>query len=244
MVTREFVEMFIKTPLIFLHFFVAALAISAIVRTDLVMLSVMGMKLSENVHQKFQQLKRNLIDMLLILWASGAALVMFAYLAAPKTVFENEKLWMKVAVVLILTLNGFALHFVSKRYKPGITFIDMKGWFLMSCLGVISTTSWAWACFLGVGRAWNHKMPIATILPMYIATLMVGVAVLLIVRMWASKPMNMDASTVEKNIHYFETPEEEEKENRRGGGAWVDTALMAPGPLVKRAKIEKLHGFH
>src|SRR5207253_10847465 len=73
----------------------------------------------------------------------------------------NQKLWAKVSVVALLSLNGALLHRVGfpLLQKAPFVLLDSCARIRLALLGAFSMSGWLFAAFLGVARAWNHVLP-------------------------------------------------------------------------------------
>ncbi len=89
---------------------------------------------------------------LLALWISGLGLIGIDTGFDPAVMLDKPKLLAKLSVVLVLTLNGWALHrwafplLASPQDEP------QKAAGLPALLGGISSASWLFAAFLGVAK--------------------------------------------------------------------------------------------
>ena len=122
---------------------------------------------------------------LLALWITGALLVGMDIWAKDVSVLFNPKLQAKIAVVALLTVNGFALH---GKVLPALQRVrcmldlspSMRGFAVMA--GAVSGVSWLYAAALGVGRPLNWKYSLGEIMmayPAFIACGFMGMTLLL-----------------------------------------------------------------
>ncbi|WP_292168667.1 hypothetical protein [Mesorhizobium sp.] len=111
-----------------------------------------------------------------LLWVSGLGFLVLYHFAEPEKL-TNPKIWAKVVIVAILTLNGVAIHklvipFVRQRIGSqllvGMT-PRMRGT-LVGC-GVVSLVSWTMPVVLGTAPQLNFVVPCALILAGYAAVL-------------------------------------------------------------------------
>jgi hypothetical protein len=109
---------------------------------------------------------------LVILWTSGAGLIWVNLLAKPEYL-TNQKLWAKIAIVAVLTLNGFLVHklvlpFLQKsmgnRLFESVNRKQIAG---MTLLGSISLVSWTVPFVLGKASELNYVTPMVEILAIY-----------------------------------------------------------------------------
>ena len=111
---------------------------------------------------------------LVMLWLTGAALIAIGYAAKPEYI-ENPKLWAKVLIVWILTVNGFAIHAkvlpLLKRSVGRTIFAGRpkRQIGFLTGLGAISFTSWVTPFVLGKASELNYVTPMLPILGVYAA---------------------------------------------------------------------------
>lgn len=172
---------FAKLPgmaLVFSHFVASAVAIVTLLQTDFHLLRRYGAVLTTDDCQRIHRAKPVMTAALWALWITGILICLLGWLRDPAYLL-NQKLMMKVLVVEILTLNGLFLHGYAFRFvKPGIVLArqGMRAQFTLAVLGAISSTSWLFACFLGLARPLNNLPNFYDILAFY--GLMLGGAIL------------------------------------------------------------------
>jgi len=113
---------------------------------------------------------------LVLIWVTGALLVADNALAVPASIM-NQKLWAKLAIVTVLTLNALLLHGIvlprvtSRVGQP--LFEWMFDWLPMVSilLGAVSAMSWTFAAYLGVARELNGDANLRPILGSYLVAL-------------------------------------------------------------------------
>ncbi|MFT3856606.1 MAG: hypothetical protein QM742_03545 [Aquabacterium sp.] len=163
----------LKTSLVFAHFFASAVALAAILRADFFILTRYGSALTAKSCARIHGVKRVVGPALLVLWLTGLAICFHGYLHAP-AYLTNQKLWMKVMVVLTLTLNGWFLHRHAFRHiRPGVCLAELaprtrRG---LIAMGSLSSGSWLFACFLGIARALNNKPNLVDLAGVYLLML-------------------------------------------------------------------------
>ncbi len=115
-----------------------------------------------------------------LLWLSGLGLLAY-YSAFDLAALQNPKVWAKVAIVAVLTLNGLFIH---AQVLPLITRQAGRGLFdgisevrksLLLTAGAVSIISWYMPLFLAVSRPLNFVVPAQTILSAYGVLLVVAV---------------------------------------------------------------------
>ncbi|WP_064503896.1 hypothetical protein [Methylobacterium platani] len=109
-----------------------------------------------------------------LLWLSGLGFLAVYAVESPDK-FDNPKLWAKIAVVLVLTINGLLIHAVvlpgvlrdlSRPMLDGVSGLR-TGIFLVS--GAVSGVSWYAAFALGLMRELNGRVPATLLLALWLA---------------------------------------------------------------------------
>lgn len=109
---------------------------------------------------------------LVLLWATGFGFLAY-YGAFEPIKFGNEKVWAKMLIVLILTINGFFIHAVilpKVKAQIGKSLLEGMSTREKSVLltsGAISATSWYVPLLLGALPQLNFVVPMTTILSAY-----------------------------------------------------------------------------
>jgi hypothetical protein len=108
-------------------------------------------------------LKQTISIALAVLWGSGVLLVWIDAMVRGADSLSNPKLHAKLAIVVLLTLNGFLIHgaVIPSLQKAGaILNLAFKPRMLAIFAGSVSAVSWFYAAMLGVGRpqAWKYSL--------------------------------------------------------------------------------------
>lgn len=115
------------------------------------------------------------------LWLTGIALASWKVATLPEYML-NEKLWTKVFVVAVLTVNAFLVHNVAlrraqkqigRRLFEGVPLRDRLA---LAAIGGVSATSWMFATLLGAAKEWSMVVPAHEILAVYYLALVVVVS--------------------------------------------------------------------
>ena len=166
----------LKMMLVFVHFFASAVAVATILRTDFLILSYYTSTLTRKAVDRIHSAKTVVSASLTVLWISGLAICLQGYLNDPAYLL-NQKLWLKVMVVVALTLNGWFLHrFAFGSIQRGARLCDAMPHqrAVLVLMATISSSSWIFACFLGIARALNNKHNFAGLVSLYL--LLLGVS--------------------------------------------------------------------
>jgi hypothetical protein len=178
----------LKTLIVYVHLLATAFALVELLKFDFRLLRKLHQPLTVEDRQHLQHVRITINLSLALLWITGIGLVVLGALEAPAVTLANEKLWMKILAVLLLTLNGILVHRVAVRWLvPGLVIgqIPLAQQQLLFGMGTISTVSWLFAAFLGIARIWNNNVRIEELLVLYGALLiaaMVMVNILLAAR--------------------------------------------------------------
>ncbi|MDO5101336.1 MAG: hypothetical protein Q4D91_00280 [Lautropia sp.] len=165
--------------LVFTHFVASAVAVVTILQTDLLLLKRYDEALTRQDVRRIHQAKPIVTAALWVLWLTGLAICVLGYLQNPDYLL-NQKLMMKLLVVEILTLNGLFLHEVAFRHvKPGRVMAEESPITqrLLVLMGCLSSTSWLFACFLGIARPLNNLSNFYVLLTGYLVILLGSVFV-------------------------------------------------------------------
>ena len=130
---------------------------------------------------------------LVLLWLSGFGLVYEISIVKP-AFLTNEKFWAKLAIVIVLTLNGFHIHrriLPLLRRQCGRTLVQglpASTTTALAISGAISGVSWFFPILLGTAKEWSYVVPISNVLALYLAVLaavsIAGTAVLTTLLPW------------------------------------------------------------
>lgn len=169
-----------KTLIVYAHLLAACVAVGILLLQDLSLAKTRGKPLSTIAIEELRKAADIMFIALVILWVSGLTLVVMGYLENPAQYLMNPKLWAKFTVVSILTLNGFLLHYfsfprvVSHTGLLGRSPLEQS---LIAITGAISSTSWLFACFLGIARLWNYTTQYEFVMLVYAALILGAIIV-------------------------------------------------------------------
>lgn len=170
------------TLIVYIHLMAACVAVGILLMQDLALSKLGGRRLNIGAVKELKRAAEIIQWALIALWASGLLLVAIgAWNSADY--LNNQKLWAKIAVVVVLTANGALLHtysfprVVSPSGVIGLPFIEKSA---VVATGAISTVSWLFACFLGVARPWNHTAQFDGVMFLYLSLLLPACAAALV----------------------------------------------------------------
>jgi hypothetical protein len=163
---------FTRMAVVFLHLIACCVAIGLVFTSDIAMVKQLWQadpKMRVDA-QHLKDLQTTVGRALIALWVTGVAIVSLDAAVKGWGYFANPKLQSKIAIVMILTLNGFALHkyVLPKMIKAGsllkLSFTDRT---MAIFAGSVSGVSWFYAAMLGIGRPLNWKYSLLEILAAY-----------------------------------------------------------------------------
>lgn len=166
----------LNTLLVFLHLLATCIAVGILLIQDFALARTHGRPLSRTEINELQLAASRVCNALIVLWITGVALVVDGYLGHPDYVL-NEKLWAKITVVVILTLNGVILHhyaFPRITTSDGISNLTSTEKALIAFSGSASSISWLFACYLGIARPWNFTTSYGLMMLIYFSLMGIG----------------------------------------------------------------------
>lgn len=136
-----------RQVVLFAHLMAFAFAIVTILQEDFALLRAAQFDV---VH--LQRTGKMIIWLLGTLWLTGLMLIAMDVGFDVAVLAQKPKLAAKITVVMLLTLNGFFLHFIAFPALSSAHTTPKWGARLCALLGVFSSVSWVFASFVGVSR--------------------------------------------------------------------------------------------
>lgn len=159
----------LKTLIVYSHLLAACVAVGILLIQDLELMKTKGKALSVSASKNLMKSANIIFVALVVLWISGLALVLIGHIENPQQYLMNQKLWAKFTVVSILSLNGIALHYFSlpRVVNNGVLGVPTFQQILVMLTGALSSTSWLFACYLGIARPWNYTVDYSFVMFIY-----------------------------------------------------------------------------
>jgi len=150
----------LKMLLVYGHLLATCIALGRVLQADHKLWSWRRESLNSTQLEYLAETQKIVTLALLALWGSGLLLVLQGYLDEGVKYLLNQKLWAKVSVVALLSLNGALLHRVGFPLLQKAPFVCLPGSARtrLAVLGALSMSGWLFAAFLGVARPWNHVL--------------------------------------------------------------------------------------
>jgi hypothetical protein len=189
---------FTRMAIVYLHLIACCVAIGLVLTSDIAMVKqlIKGDPNDRLDAQHLTDLQRTVSRALMGLWATGVAIVTLDASIKGWGYFANPKLQSKIAIVMLLTINGFALHkyVLPLMQKAGsLLRLSFSQRLLAIFAGAVSGVSWFYAAMLGVGRPLNFKYSLVEILAAYPVLIAGGFVGMVLLTAWAQYQASGDA---------------------------------------------------
>lgn len=186
-----------RMGVVYLHLVACCVAIGTVFMSDLRMVRSLLAAEDQTVDgDHLASLQTTVGRCLLALWITGAVLIGMDISVKGWSVLANPKIQAKIAVVALLTLNGFALHGIvlpALRRVNCILHLNMSMRQFAALTGAISGVSWLYAAALGVGRPLNWKYSLGEIMMAYPAFIAAGFMGMTALMAWCAHRRNLAA---------------------------------------------------
>ena len=199
---------FTRMGVVYLHLIACCVAIGLVLMSDLEMVKQL---IKADPDDKLDSrhlsgLQKTVSRALLALWITGAAIIALDASIKGWGYFANPKLQAKVAIVMLLTLNGFALHkyVLPLMEKAGsLLKLTFNQRMLAIFAGAVSGVSWFYAAMLGIGRPLNWKYSLGEILAAYPVLIVGGFVSMMLLTAWSQYKAKNHARTWAFHVNTF-----------------------------------------
>jgi Trk-type K+ transport system membrane component len=181
---------FMRLGVVYAHLIACCIAIGLILTSDLRMLKQIfkGETFDQDNAAHFASLQSTVSNALVALWITGAVIIGLDVSDKGFAYFSNPKIQAKIALVILLTLNGFVLHaaVLPALSKAGsLLKLAPSKRRLAVFSGAVSAVTWLYAAMLGVGRPLAWKYSLLQLLCAYPFLIAGGFALMTFVIAWA-----------------------------------------------------------
>jgi len=181
---------FARMAVVYVHLIACCIAIGLVFTSDLAMVkSLLKPDPAARLDARhLASLQTTMTRALLALWITGAAIIALDVSVKGLDYFGNPKLQAKIAIVALLTLNGFALHsYVLPLMKKAGSMLNLSvsQGARASFTGAVSAVSWFYAAMLGIGRPLNWKYSLGEILAAYPVLVLLGFMSMTLLTAWS-----------------------------------------------------------
>ena len=199
---------FTRMGIVYLHLIACCVAIGLVLMSDLEMVKQLIKADPDDKldSRHLSDLQKTVSRALLALWITGAAIIALDASIKGWGYFANPKLQSKVAIVMLLTLNGFALHkyVLPLMQKAGsLLKLSFNQRMLAIFAGAVSGVSWFYAAMLGIGRPLNWKYSLGEILAAYPVMIAGGFVSMLLLTAWSQYKADSHARTWAFHVNTF-----------------------------------------
>lgn len=187
-VAQTLVTELARMGIIYVHLIACCVAIGLVLTSDFAMVRQLYRGEAPTDSRHLATLQTTVATALIALWISGAAVVLLDASMKGWDYFANPKLQAKIAIVVLLTLNGVVLH---RRVLPWLQKAGslLKLSFSQSLLaifaGAVSGVSWFYAALLGVGKPLSWRYSLVELMAAYPVLIAGGFVSMLLLTAWA-----------------------------------------------------------
>lgn len=178
-----------RMGVVYLHLIACCVAIGLVFMSDLDMVKRLLTGDAQTLDQRhLGGLHQTVVRALLVLWLTGSGLMAIDVWTKGVDVLANPKLQSKVAIVVLLTLNGVAMHHLVLpllKRAGALMRLTFSQRLVAIFLGAVSGVSWLYAAMLGIGRPLNWHYSLAQILAAYPVLIAGGFVFMVILTAWA-----------------------------------------------------------
>lgn len=173
----------LKSTITFMHLSGLALGIGGAWTLDAYLFKhLTRTKVTSGTFQAVEFISKLVTTGLIALWISGALFIIYYYYFTPEFL-SNEKVWAKVFIVTILTVNGVFVHkhvlpkLKASIGKPLYSALNRKDILRLMSIGTISFVSWLIPMGLGVTKTLNFTVPGVYIIAAYFYALAIALLI-------------------------------------------------------------------
>jgi hypothetical protein len=156
--------------IVYLHLIACCVALGLVLTSDIAMVRRLMNGDARQDPDHLTYLQKVVTGSLAVLWATGIAIISLDAAEKGWEYFLNPKLQAKIAIVFLLTVNGFFLHrsILPLLKKTGsLLDLPLDYRFLAFFSGAVSAVSWFYAALLGIGRPLNWSYSLTELLVAY-----------------------------------------------------------------------------
>ena len=180
----------LRLGIVYLHLIACCVALGLVLMSDLAMVKRLLNGDAREDPEHLDYLQKVVSGALAVLWLTGIAVISLDATEKGWEYFLNPKLQAKVAIVLLLTVNGFFLHrsILPLMKKTGsLLDLPLDHRFLAMFSGAVSAVSWFYAALLGIGRPLNWVYSLTELLAAYPVLIAGGFLGMLLLAAWARR---------------------------------------------------------
>lgn len=188
----------IRLAIVYIHLIACCVAIGLVFTSDIDMVKQLlkGDSAPPVDQHQLDSLQKTVSWALVVLWVTGLTFITWDVAVKGWGYFANPKIQAKIGLVLLLTLNGVALHhrvlpLLKKAGSLARLSFDQR--LLTLFVGAVSAVTWFYAAFIGVGRALAWKYSLVELLAAYPVLIAGAFFGMLALTQWAKSRRGEDA---------------------------------------------------
>lgn len=205
-----------KPVLTVLHFFAMAVGVGAACLTDVLVIRLLSRRRvrMEDLAVLYSA-HRLILAAVILIWVTGELHMVRLLLTDPATL-QNPKIWAKVVVFAVISVNGFAIQrwcipWVRSRLgRPLLYQSEWRHRFGLAATGAISVTSWFYVLALGALREVNFIVSLQLLLGVYVILVAGALGVSSIVMTKTALRPSAEATLARKRDSFDDMQPEEE----------------------------------
>lgn len=187
-----------RLAIVYIHLIACCVAIGLVFTSDIAMVKqlLQGDNAEPVDHKHLDSLQKTVSWALAVLWVTGITFITWDVALKGWGYLENPKIQAKIGLVVLLTLNGVALHntVLPLVKKAGsLLKLTFSQRLLALFTGSVSAVTWFYAAFIGVGRPLNWKYSLVELLAAYPVLIVGGFVTMLALTAWAKSRTEGDA---------------------------------------------------
>lgn len=166
----------LKSLITFVHLAGLAIGVGGAWILDAFIIKHLNKNMSKDKYYMIEFISKFVLGGLLLLWFSGLAFIGYYYLYTPEFLL-NQKVWGKLFIVIVLSLNGIFIHKIilpKIKNSIGTSLLNSLGNSeikIVSMIGVVSFISWLFPIILGVTQTLNFAVPATYIISFYLTVI-------------------------------------------------------------------------
>jgi hypothetical protein len=181
---------FTRLAVLYVHLIACCVAIGLVLTHDLAVVKELlrGRAAAHTDPKELATLQTTVSRALAVLWVTGVAIIALDVSAKGWAYFGNPKLQAKIALVMLLTLNGVLLHqtVLPMMQKAGsLLKLNFDQRLLAVFGGAVSAVTWFYAAFMGVARPLAWKFSLTELLAAYPVLMLGSFCSMLALTAWA-----------------------------------------------------------
>lgn len=170
----------VKSLIVFAHLIACCVAVGLVCYLDISLFHARRREFNKKLLQDMKILPNFVRDALIALWVTGFAIIALGIQMKGWAYIDNPKLWVKILVVMILTINGWLLHkygLPMMERTQQLSHLSRNERSHLAIMGGISTASWLMAAYLGIARFMNGTLEFSTVLAIYMIVVAIAITV-------------------------------------------------------------------